>query len=102
MDKIFIHREEECSYVKNAINKAAELLSASVLCDSESKYASEVVIGDTSREITARAAAALIEKIEDRNQYFPVLCYSRISKYIQARKNVVLERGTVREKWLAS
>ena len=36
----------------------------------------------------------LIEKVEDRNQYFPVLCYSRISKYIQARKNVVLERGT--------
>ena len=36
----------------------------------------------------------IIEKVEDRNQYFPVLCYSRISKYIQARKNVVLERGT--------
>ena len=36
----------------------------------------------------------LIEKVEDRNQYFPVLYHSRISKYIQARKNVVLERGT--------
>lgn len=68
MEKIFIHKEGECSYVKNAINKAAELLSASVLCDSESKYASEVVIGDTSREITARAAAALIEKIEENKE----------------------------------
>ena len=35
----------------------------------------------------------LIEKV-DLNQYFPVLCHSRISKYVQARKNVVLERGT--------
>ena len=61
MNKIFIYREGECSYVKGAIDAAAEKLSAKVLCDTEAKSCAEIAIGDTSREICAKAMAALTE-----------------------------------------
>ena len=68
MNKTIIYREGECSYVKNAIDKTAEKLSANVLSDAAEKCASEIVIGDTAREITAKAKAALLEKIEENKE----------------------------------
>ena len=68
MNKIFIYREGECSYVKGAIDSAAEKLSAKVLCDTEAKSGAEIAIGDTSREICAKAMAALTEKVEESKE----------------------------------
>ena len=65
MSKTIIYREGECSYVKNAINAVAEKLAVTISTDAAEKCASEIVIGDTSRDITAKAKAALLEKIEE-------------------------------------
>ena len=65
MNKTLIYREGECSYVKNAITIAAKNLCANVLSDNEAKSGVEIVIGDTNREITDKARAALAKKIDE-------------------------------------
>ena len=65
MSKIFIYREGECSYVKNAIEAAAKKLCAELLCDAEAGVSAEAVFGDTSRDISARAKCALAKRIDE-------------------------------------
>ena len=65
MNKTIIYRVGECSYVKNAVDEAARKLEISAFCDDKECLGAELVIGDTSRAITAKAKAALAEKIEE-------------------------------------
>ena len=67
MDMNFIFRSGECSYILNAINGAAEKLSASVLSDAKEKAGAEAVFGDTSRAITAAAKDALAKVLEEKS-----------------------------------
>ena len=64
-----ICKNGECSYVKNAINTAAEKLCVSVSSDDEAKCGAEIVIGDTSREITAKARETLAKKVEENRAF---------------------------------
>ncbi len=59
-----IHKDGECSYVKNAVKSAAERLGAKVTNDGAPKEDPEIVFGDTSREITAAAKAALEKELD--------------------------------------
>ena len=54
-----IYRAGECSYVLEAINGAAKRLGITTHSDSEKKTNAEIAIGDTAREITAKAKIEL-------------------------------------------
>ena len=60
-----IHKEGEIAFVLGEIKKFGEAKSLAVISDREAKACGEIVIGDTSREITAKAKAHLAEKNTD-------------------------------------
>ena len=61
-----IRKDGECSYVLNAINNAFGGGSLEAISDTAGKSGSEVVIGDTAREITAKAKAELERAIGEK------------------------------------
>jgi len=60
-----IYKDGECSYVLGAIKKAFDT-KAEILADTAPSQSGEIVIGSTSRDITARATAALSDLLTEK------------------------------------
>ena len=71
-----IYKDGEFSYVLGAIKRAFDT-KAEILADTAPSRGGEVVIGNTSRDITAKAAAALSDLLAERS---PELVTSGISE----------------------
>ena len=60
-----VHKEGELAFVLGKIKEFSEKIGLPLFADAETRTRGEIVIGDTSREITKKARALLDEKRED-------------------------------------
>ena len=61
-----VTKDSECSYVSTAIKSALSEANLEVVSDVTGKVGSEIVIGDTAREITAKAKAELERAFDEK------------------------------------